>query len=103
MTHTQELRNKIAEDRRLSILLLLKDEPDYSLNAYILRDALAMLGHSVGADVLFADTDMLESIGCVTQRTTSGIRVITATDKGVDVAMGRVVITGVKRPRPASI
>lgn len=102
MSHSQEVRQKIAEDRRLSLLLLLKGEPDYSLNTYLLREALTDFGHGVGAEVLLADVDMLESVALVTRRTVGGISIVTATDKGVDVAAGRVVISGVKRPRPGS-
>mgnify|MGYP001497775616 CR=1 FL=1 len=84
----------VTADRRLVVLRLLEQAPDYRGNAFLLQRALDGFGHAVGMDRLgtdlawLAEQDLLKLIATLTQR-------------GADVAHGRVVVPGVARPAPA--
>ncbi|MFQ5533460.1 MAG: hypothetical protein ACE5EM_01370 [Sphingomonadales bacterium] len=93
-------RQKVSEDQRLVILRLLNEQPDYSLNASLLQDGLAIVGHKISRDQVLGQLDWLSAQGLVTQRAEGAVRVATLTQDGVDVATGARVVTGVKRPRP---
>jgi hypothetical protein len=91
-----------TEDRRLSILLVLSDSPSYSANAFLLQTAVGSIyGHNVSLDVLRTDLAWLQEQGLVHTSTTADVVVATLTARGVDVAAGRAVQPGVKRPMPS--
>jgi hypothetical protein len=90
----------VDEDRRLTILLLLSESPDYKANHFLLQTALDGFGHTVSVDRLKSDLAWLAEQGLVVQHDTAGVQVPQLTDRGLDVAQGRVVVPGVKRPRP---
>lgn len=90
----------VEEDRRLTILLLLSESPDYKANHFLIQSALDGFGHTVSVDRLKADLAWLAEQGLVTQQETAGVQVPQLTDRGLDVAQGRVVHPGIKRPRP---
>jgi hypothetical protein len=90
----------LEEDRRLTVLLLLAESPDYKANQFLLQSALDGFGHTVSMDRLRADFAWLAEQGLVTDHETADVHVPQLTDRGLDVAQGRVTHPGVKRPRP---
>ena len=89
-----------TEDRRLAILRLLAESTDYRANLYLLQTALESFGHNVSHDRLHADLDWLYEQGLVTVAGLAGITLARLTERGADVAAGRAIVTGVKRPGP---
>lgn len=100
MSHNEQFRKKLAEDRRLVILRFLAEEPDYRLNTSLLQDALDSIGHRVSRDVVHADAAWLEDAGLVTREQLGPVLIIKLTARGVDAATGRTIVPGVKRPGP---
>lgn len=94
----------VAEDRRLAILRFLAEDSDYSLNDSVLQTALGHVGHGVSRDVLRNDLAWLSEQGLATVEQVMGGKVAVArlTDRGADVAAGRAVVPGVKRPTPGA-
>lgn len=91
-----------TEDRRLVILRVLRDAPDYTANSSILRGLLEEIGHRASRDVIAGDIDWLAEQGLVTvaDLAVPGLRMITLTQRGDDVAGGATVLSGVARPSP---
>lgn len=93
--------NAVTEDRRLSLLLVLTETPGYTANAFLLRDALAgVFGHAASVDQVRGDVAWLAEQGLVTAKTTGDVTMATLTTRGADVAAGRALVPGVKRPMP---
>lgn len=93
--------NVFVEDRRLSILLVLSESPSYAANLFLVQTAVASIyGHNVSLDVLATDVAWLSEQGLVTSVATGEVTVATLTRRGVDVAAGRAMQPGVKRPLP---
>jgi hypothetical protein len=93
--------NVFTEDRRLSILLVLSESPSYTANVFLVQSAVGSIyGHNVSLDVLRTDLAWLDEQGLVSVKTTGDVSVATLTHRGVDVAAGRAVQPGVKRPMP---
>ncbi len=90
----------LSEDRRLVILRLLSAAPQYSLNAFVLRPGLEAVGHSVSADQLATELAWLAEQGLLGLSAVADVTVARLTPRGADVAAGRVVTPGVKRPEP---
>lgn len=91
----------LAEDRRLSLLLVLEQTPGYSTNAFLLRDAVDQIyGHSASLDQIKTDIAWLAEQGLLESRTTGDVVLAKLTTRGVDVAAGRAVAPGVKKPMP---
>lgn len=91
----------LAEDRRLSLLLVLEQTPGYSTNAFLLRDAVDQIyGHSASLDQIKTDIAWLAEQGLLESRTTGDVVLAKLTARGVDVAAGRAVAPGVKKPMP---
>lgn len=90
----------LAADRRLVILRLLSAAPQYTLNAFVLRPGLEAVGHSVSADQLATELAWLAEQGLVELEAVVDVAVASLTARGADVAAGRVVTPGVKRPEP---
>jgi hypothetical protein len=91
----------VAQDRRLSILLVLSESPGYSANAFLVRDAVGdIYGHNVSLDQLRTDLAWLAEQALVSTKTTGEVTVATLLARGVDVAAGRAITPGVKRPMP---
>ncbi len=94
------LAQLIAEDRRLVLLRLLSAAPEYTLNAFVLRPGLEALGHSLSADQLATELAWLAEQGLVELEAVANVTVARLTARGADVASGRAVSPGVKRPEP---
>jgi Fe2+ or Zn2+ uptake regulation protein len=91
---------RIAQDRRLSILRLLERTPGYRVNESLLHLALEDLGHRTSHDQLRAELGWLAEQGLVALEEIAGVLIATATERGVDVAQGKAIVPGVKRPAP---
>ncbi len=89
----------IAEDQRFIILRVLSEDAGYSHNEYVIQAALEQLGHHISADAVRTQAAWLAEQGLVTVKE-SGVLIATLTQRGDDVAQGRVTVPGVKRPRP---
>lgn len=87
-------------DRRLLILQTLAQTPGYGVNEGVLCDYLDAMKHPVGRDLLRTELAWLAEQGFVTTETFEGVVVATLSARGLDVAEGRVVVPGVKRPGP---
>ncbi|WP_175716572.1 ArsR family transcriptional regulator [Burkholderia anthina] len=96
----RDFATHLAEDRRLVILRVLMDSAAYTTNEFILLDLVNRFGHVVSTDRLHADLDWLQEQELLTFDIVADVRIAKLTVRGVDVAAGRAVVTGVKRPRP---
>jgi len=90
----------MEEDRKLTILRLLAESPDYKANMYLLQSALEGFGHVVSIDRIKADIAWLAEGGLVLAESAGAVLVPKLTHRGIDVAKGRVEHPGVKRPEP---
>lgn len=88
------------EARRLAILQLLQQDPDYSINDDLLQRLLAAQGHGVSLAVVRADLAWLEQLGLVSTNALPGCTVAVLRSCGVDVATGLAKVPGIARPRP---
>ncbi len=86
--------------RRLAILQLLQQDPDYSINDNLLQQLLAAQGHGVSIAVVRADLAWLEELGLLSTNALPGCTVAVLRGCGVDVASGVAVVPGIARPRP---
>jgi len=89
---------QLAEDRRLSILLLLEASPGGSANEMLLHQVLPDFGHNASLDQVGVDLAWLAEQGLVTVRDLHDLKVASILARGADVAAGRAVVPGVKRP-----
>ena len=92
-------RDLATKDIRLVILRSILDD-GLSLNESMLQDVLAAYGHEVSRDRVRTEMRWLEEQGLVSIDDVAGILVARITGRGMDVACGRSVVEGVKRPRP---
>ena len=90
----------LAEDRRLVVLRTLAEDSDYSVNSSILQVALERFGHNVGRATVHAIIGWLEEKALVTVDRVESVQVAKLTQRGLDVAKGREIEPGVKRPGP---
>ena len=89
-----------AENRRCATLRFLAEDADYAMNTSLLQSALEAVGHGVSRDCVNADAAWLEEQGLVSCEYVSGIVVVKISQRGIDVAEGRAIVPGVKRPGP---
>jgi len=87
-----------AEHIRLTILRLLHRQPSYAANDSVIYDALEMFGFKVSRDRVRTELGWLEEQRLIQREDLGQLIVATATQRGVEVAQGRVLISGVKRP-----
>lgn len=102
MNHNEEFRRVLAEDRRLVLLRFLDEAPARALNTSVLHTALDAYGHVVSRDQVETDAAWLAEQGLISLESVGPVRVATLTGRGSDVAQGRAVVPGVKRPGPRS-
>lgn len=93
-------RDLVMADLRLVVLRLLADDADYQCNSSILQMAVEEFGHRVSRDQLHTELAWLAEQGLMTVSEIASVRVAKLTTRGLDVAQGRVVQPGVKRPGP---
>ena len=90
----------LAAHRRLTILRFLNDSPEYTSNASILTGVCNSLGVTSTRDQVQGDIGWLAEQGLARVRNTGDFAVVTATGRGVEVALGRARHDGVQRPQP---
>ncbi len=90
----------LTTDRRLVLLRALEEDAGYSHNESVLQSVLEAFGHNISRDLVRTELTWLAEQGLVTLKAVAGVFVATLTARGADVALGRVVVPGVKRPRP---
>lgn len=88
----------LAEDRRLVILRVLAELPGYRTNSFLLTTLLGKFGHEPSADQVKTDLAWLQEQGLVSVEVVESVHIATLTTRGADVAAGRAVVPGVKRP-----
>jgi Fe2+ or Zn2+ uptake regulation protein len=93
---------RVAENQRLLILQMLEQDAGYSHNEMVLQSGLESMGHSVSLDKVRANMDWLADVSLVTVSESSIGKVAKITARGLDVAKGRAVVTGVSRPLPGA-
>jgi len=94
---------RLTEDRRLSLLILLAGAPAATCNGYVLHSGLQDVGHACSADLVASDAAWLAEQGLVTRESLSDhMWVLTLTPRGGDVAAGRASVPGVKRRTPGT-
>ncbi len=90
----------ITADIRLVILRALEEDAGYSLNESVLHSILAMFGHKVSRDRVRTELSWLAEQKLVTVEHVASVDVASLTGRGADVAAGRTIVPGVKRPGP---
>lgn len=94
----------LSEHRRLIILRILSELPSYRANSSVLYSLLNQWGHHPSRDQVKSEMRWLqeqalldvESIG------DGSVLLATLTERGQDVAAGRSIVDGVKRPGAGS-
>ncbi|EJK2116848.1 ArsR family transcriptional regulator [Vibrio navarrensis] len=86
--------------QRLLILEVLRDSPAYCASDDNIDRMLDLNGQRVAFDVVLGHIDWLEEQGFVESERVTAKRVVTITQRGLDVAEGQAVVSGVARPRP---
>ncbi len=94
-------RELLEADRRLVILKALAEDPGYSHNESVLQSVLDLFGHRVSRDQVRTLLSWLAEQGLVETETVASCLVARLTPRGADVAAGRVLVPGVKRPSPS--
>jgi hypothetical protein len=88
-----------TEDRRLALLRALANASQYRANAFLLRAYCDSVGHVVSAERVETDLAWLAEQSLVVIERTP-VLLATLTARGADVAAGRALQPGVKRPLP---
>lgn len=92
------MREILDSDQRLVILRSLLECGD-SANESVLQTCLEAYGHSTSRDVVRTHLAWLAEQRLVSLRDVAGCYVATITGRGDDVANGRAIVSGVKKPR----
>jgi hypothetical protein len=93
-----QYQQMLAEDRRLCILRIL-EEAGGTANDSVLHTALEMWGHTKQPrQNIRADLQFLVNCGLLTDEFLKNIQIVTLTQRGLDVAQGRLSVDGVKKP-----
>jgi hypothetical protein len=85
---------------RIALLRQLLDAPEYRANSSILHSIMPKLGLSATRDQIKTELAWLREQSLVAIDDLDGLLVVTATERGIDVAEGRAVVPGVQRPTP---
>lgn len=93
-------KDVVTEHRRLALLQLLQQDPDYSINDSLLQQLLAAQGHGAGIAVIRADMAWLEQLSLLSISRLPGCCVAVLRAEGLDVANGTSLVPGIARPRP---
>ena len=93
------LQDIMKEHQRLVILRLLAEVPGFDLNESILQDGLIAYGLDIGRDGLRTQLAWLQEQGLIRLEKLGATQKAVLTSRGEDVATGRAVVPGIKRPR----
>lgn len=92
-----------AKHLRLVLLRTLDEAPGYSANASILAEVTRSLGLPSTRDQVETALAWLAEQQLLTREELPfGVTVVTATQRGLDVARGLAIVPGVQRPNPKS-
>lgn len=95
------LCDRQEQHSRLLILKLLHSRPGYEANANLLSSLLGDVGQAMSHDALAMQLAWLQEQRLIAIRTLMGtMQVASLTSRGQDVALGRAVVPGVRRPDP---
>ena len=89
----------LTEDRRLVVLHVLAESAGYTANEYILQQMLEQFGQVASIDRIRADLAWLHEQQLLTVSQVADVHIARITARGQDVAAGRTVVPGIKRPR----
>jgi hypothetical protein len=95
-------RDHVIQDLRLVLLRILVEAPGCEANSSILCAAVEDFGHKLSRDQIHTEIAWLAEQGLVTDRDLHTVKVVTLTGRGLDVAKGKAVVPGVKRPGPGA-
>lgn len=90
----------LSKHRRLTILKFLADSPEYTSNASILVEVCNGYGVTSTRDQIAGELVWLRENGFATYEDNGSFIVVSATDRGVEIAQGVSRHDGVQRPRP---
>ena len=90
----------VSEDRRLVILRFLAESNGYDANSSIVQSVLNQFGHRPSRDLVHTELDWLQEQGLVTNSKVTSVVVSKLTQRGLDVATGNAIVSGVKPPSP---
>lgn len=90
----------LQEDQRLVILRNLNELHGHSANDSILHTVLESYGHSISRDKVKTELRWLQEQNLISIKELPGCLVCHLSARGQDVALGRAVVDGVKRPAP---
>lgn len=96
---TTDFAAHLAEDRRLVYLRVLLESAAYTTNEFLLQSMLESFGHAVSSDRVHTDLAWLAEQGLVSVDVVADVHIAKLLGRGEDVARGRVMVPGVKRPR----
>lgn len=94
------LNDTISQHLRITLLRLLEESAGYTLNESILSDGTEPYGFTPSRDRVRTELSWLAEQGLVDLDDDPGIMVATLTARGIDVALGRVSVPGIRRPTP---
>jgi Fe2+ or Zn2+ uptake regulation protein len=90
----------IQEHLRLTLLRLLAEDPDYTMNDSLLTDLTENYGFTPSRDKVRMELSWLAEQGLIRTDNDPKITIAILTERGADVARGRVTVPGIKRPSP---
>ncbi|AMK10865.1 hypothetical protein [Pseudodesulfovibrio indicus] len=90
----------VAEHLRITILRLLAEQPDYTLNDSMIRDLVPQFGFRPSRDNVRTQLAWLAEQGLVSTQCNGGCYIAHLTERGEEVAKGYATVPGVKRPSP---
>lgn len=92
----------LQENARITILRSLEDAPKYTSNISLIVQILHAVGIGYTRDQAMGELKWLEEQALVTTSDHNGFTIVTATQRGVEVAQGVVQHPGIKRPGPGA-
>jgi Fe2+ or Zn2+ uptake regulation protein len=96
-----EYKKVFSEHLRITILRMLAEQPDYTLNDSMIRDIVPSYGFRPSRDFIRTQLAWLAEQGLVRMDTTKdGCCVVRLAERGEEVARGYATVPGVKRPFP---
>jgi hypothetical protein len=91
----------LSEDRRLVILRVLLESAAFTANEYVLQSMVERFGHVTSGDRIRTDLAWLQEQGLVRVEEVATVQIAMLLQRGEDVALGRIITPGVKRPSAA--
>jgi hypothetical protein len=92
----------LAAHLRLTILRVLAGAPAWTANSSIIHTVAVDFGLMASRDLIRTELSWLAEQSLVTIKDMGALVVATLTERGQDVAEGRVTAPGVQRPSPGS-